>query len=161
MSNWTLSKVNYQYWLKLDDDQIFIVNNTLPLLKTIRRKWINKFILTPLINVQKNHHIFVLANDNYRSAFSWLFSDIGFHPISTRIYFHSNGKTEGYVHNYLSKLAPITFLHLKLLKPDKGLKNYHKDWHEYLKHNYTSNKFRELDGQYIDLLHTYLIDEDR
>lgn len=160
MSNYTLSKVSYKYALKIDDDQIFIFKNVEKILKRIKENWINNFILSPLINIQKSTWKFILWNDNYRSTFAGLFSDIWFHKISPRIFFHSNWITEWYVHNFISILWPITFLHLKLLKPWKGFNNYHKNWTNYLENTYKSNKFIDLDKKYVKLLHKYWIHEN-
>lgn len=160
MSNYTLSKVNYKYALKIDDDQIFINTNIGENLKNIRKHWMNNFIITPLINIQLLNNNFYIWNINFRSTFSWLFSDIWFHPVSKRIYFHSNGITEWYVHNYKSSLWPITFLHLKLLKPWSWFNNYDTNWLNYLKNNYKSNSFLHLEEKYIKLLHKYWINEN-
>lgn len=160
MSNYTLSKVNYKYALKIDDDQIFIPENIDSFIKNLRVNGINNFCITPLLNIQKENQKFVYSNKNYRASFSWLFSDIWFHPVSRRIYFHSNWITEWYVHNYFSKILPISFLHLKLLKKSKWFKNYHKNGHSYLDKNYKSTHFSNLDQQYVELLHKYNIHEN-
>lgn len=160
MSNFALSKVSYKYALKIDDDGILISENILPFLKNIRTNGIKNFYITPLINVQKKSQKFVIGAKNYRSAFAGLFADMGFHPVSPRIYFHSNGKTEGYVHNYFCKYLPITFLHLKLLKPQKWFSNYHNNGLLYLENNYWDTDFLLLESKYTDLLHQYKIYEN-
>lgn len=156
MSNYTLSKVSYKYALKIDDDQIFIYENIVKFLEDIKKKWLNSFMLTPLINIQKYNWELLVWKDNYKSTFSGLFSDIWIHPVSNNIYFHSNWITEWYVYNYFSKLWPITFLHLKLLKPWKWLDNYHKNWHNYLKDFYKSEEFINLEEKYKILLKKYI-----
>jgi hypothetical protein len=118
-------------------------------------------LVTPLLNVQINDKKFVIASDNYRSVFAWLLWDFWFHPMCHQVYFHSNNHTEWYLHNLVTKLAPISFIHLKLLKKTKGLLNYHANGHTYLKNYYASKCFSRLNKQYIDLLHTFWIYENR
>lgn len=160
-SNYLLSKVSYKYACKLDDDHLGIAPMIKILSQDISSNWLNNFLITPLINIQKEHQLFVIASDNYRSSFAWLFGDFWFHPMCHNIYFHSNAYTEWYLHNLSSRLSPLSFLHLKLLKATKWLHNYHHHGHEYLKNYYGSEQFQPLEQQYIDLLHSYGINEDR
>lgn len=160
MSNFALSKVSYKYAIKMDDDGLFLGENMKTTLRNIRDKGLDYFHITPLINVQRYKEKFVIGGSNYRSSFSGLLWDIGIHPVSPRIYFHSNGKTEWYVHNYRSKFGLISFLHLKLLKKSRGFSNYDKKWLNYLNTTYTDISFIPLEIQYITLLHQYNIYED-
>lgn len=70
MSNYALSKVSYKYAIKMDDDGIFLPHNIADFLSQIRTRGIRNFYITPLINVQKQDGNFVVAAQNYRSAFA-------------------------------------------------------------------------------------------
>jgi hypothetical protein len=69
-SNYLLSKVQYKYACKLDDDHLAIVDTLLPTLNYIRQNGLSDFLVTPLLNVQINDKKFVIASDNYRSVFA-------------------------------------------------------------------------------------------
>lgn len=160
-SNYLLSKVSYKYAIKLDDDHLCIPSEVKKITDDIRKKWLNSFLITPLLNVQKENSKFKIAADNYRSTFAWLLWDFGFHPVCHNVYFHSNKYTEWYLHNLWSTIAAITFLHLKLLKNSRWLNNYHINWHTYLKNYYWSKSYLSLPEKYVYLLHYYKIYENR
>jgi len=159
-SNYLLSKVSYKYACKLDDDHVGIASMVTQLSQNIQSNWLKDFLMTPLINIQIKNQSFIIASDNYRSAFAWLFGDFWFHPVCHQVYFHSNAYTEWYLHNLSSRLWPLSFLHLKLLKATKWLHNYHQNGHKYLQQYYGSSQFQPLEQQYIDLLHGYDIHEN-
>lgn len=160
-SNYLLSKVSYKYAVKLDDDHLWIPKKISATTKKIRQTWLTQFLITPLINVQKDqNNSFCVAGDNYRSTYAWLFGDFWFHPVCHNIYFHSNAYTEWYLHNLSSLWWPTSFLHLKLLKRWKWLHNYHQQGHTYLKNYYQATTHLPLAKTYIDLLHHYGIYEN-
>jgi len=155
--NWTLSKTNYRYAIKLDDDHICINNKLEIITKNIKENWIDYFLQTPLLNIYKYKNIFSYSFKSIKSSFAWLFWDFWFFPINEKTYFIKQKNAETIIFPYKIKNEQISFLHLKWLKPNKGLKNYWEKIQNKLKKRINHNNFDILDKKYIEILKKYWI----
>lgn len=150
--NWTLSKTNHKYVIKLDDDHICIPKQLEKITNNIKYNWLNSFLQTPLINVYKINNNFSYSYLNFKSSLWWLFWDFWFFPINSKTYFIKQIWGESLIFPYSIKLWEISFLHLKWLKKWLWLWNYWKSIQNKLKKRINHNNFEKLDKKYIEIL---------
>jgi glycosyltransferase involved in cell wall biosynthesis len=155
--NWTLSKTNYEYVIKLDDDHIVIEKNISNIINKIRLNWLNHFLQLPLLNIYNINDKLSFSYNDIKSSFAWLFWDFGFFKISERTYFIKQKNAESLIFPYKIKTDKISFLHLKWLKKDMWLKNYWKIVQKRLKDRIQHNNFKTLNDNYIEILKRYWI----
>lgn len=119
-TNWCFSKSSYKYVMRLDDDNLLISQKWKKIRKYILEKIPKKYIAYWWYNLfKKNNNIWICKNDIY----SWKYWDHWIYPVSVSTYYIQNEIWEELKHNLFFKRFNLTFLHLKYLKKNFGLKN--------------------------------------
>ena len=116
--NWCLSKTNYQYAIKIDDDNFFIKDEIKKIISKINK---NKFYIIPWINIIKKNNNYYIPE---KYPFAWLYWDYWFFKVSPKTYFIKDKNCENFLHPYFFKIEKISFFHLKYLKKDFWFINY-------------------------------------
>ncbi len=147
--NYCLSKVNYKYVMKLDDDMLVLDENFKEMVNLVKNKSPNYFLALPQINVSKNEKWdFAIANKFLHSGIAWLFWDHWIFPISNKTYFFNDIWCENLIMPYFIRYWKLSFLHLKNIKSDWWLKNYSGYWAEYVKELLKWTSFKEIPEKY-------------
>ena len=112
--------------MKFDDDMLVIPENFKEMIDYIHREQpIEAMLALPQINVSLDANgEYVIATKYLQSGIAGLFWDHGIFPISKKTYFYNDTGCENIVMPYKIKYGEISFLHLKNLKSDWGVKNY-------------------------------------
>lgn len=151
--NFCLSKANYRYVFKMDDDMLVIPENFQKMTDFVRQKQPQYFLALPQINVSKNEAgEYMIATKYLHSGIAGLFGDHGIFPVSEKTYFFNDVGCENLVFSYRIEYGDISFLHLKHLKHDGGTKNY--DWYAltYLEELKKGSEYIPLPEKYAPLL---------
>lgn len=119
--NRVLSKTTYKYAIKIDDDHIIIPEVLKKITNDIKNNWLNKFISVWLYNVIKKWDDLYLPKN---WAFSWLYWDFWFFPVSQDTYFVKDKLYENFICNLKVSYWWLWFFHLKFLKKGWWTKNY-------------------------------------
>lgn len=150
--NWTLSKTNYKYAIKLDDDHICINSQLKKITKYIRKNWLDSFLQTPLINIYTNNGKIKNSYYSLKSCYAWLFWDFWFFPVSEKSYFIKLKWAESLIFPFKIKNEKISFLHLKWLKKWMWLNNYWVNIQDKLKERINHNNYKNINNKYIKIL---------
>ncbi len=118
--NYTLSKCNFKYAIKIDGDTLMIKEDFEKICASIRKNGLNEYLYLLGINLfEYNNKIYFKVKGLIIVDF-----DIGFFKISRYTYFLKGDYYEHLKTPYLKiSIKRILYFHLKGLKKDKGLLN--------------------------------------
>ncbi len=118
--NYTLSKCNFRYAVKIDGDNLMIKEDFEKVCKSIRESGLEKYLYFSGLNLYRyNNKIYFLGKNLISGV-----GDIGFHKITKYTYFLKNEHFEELKNIYVSEKIPnILYFHLKGVKKDRGMLN--------------------------------------
>lgn len=146
--NYCMSKVNYNYVMKLDDDMLVIDNAFVQNIKNIKENNPNFFLAIPQINIYSQNNNYCIATKYLSSWIAGLFWDHWIFPISRNTYFFNDIWCENLIMPYKIKYWKLSFLHLKNIKSDWWIKNYNWYWAEYVAELSKNSKFISIPEKY-------------
>lgn len=158
--NYCLSKASYRYVMKFDDDMLVIPENFKEMIDHIHREQPMEMMLAlPQINVSLDANgEYAIATKYLQSGIAALFWDHGIFPISEETYFYNDTGCENIIMPHKIKYGKISFLHLKNLKSDQGLKNYTGYGKKYVEDLQRGTEYISLPKKYRDTIKNALWD---
>lgn len=153
--NWTLSKTNYKYVAKLDDDIIAydekLIRN---ITDNIRDKGLNYLQIIPQLNVSDINWDLKTPisqpNSKILPPIAWLYLDHWIFPISEKTYFVNDKTMETFIFPFWAKISSIWFMHLKWMK--KWIKNWKWDMKKLAKNILDKSTYIKLPEQFKEKL---------
>ncbi|MGE4443520.1 MAG: glycosyltransferase [Candidatus Altimarinota bacterium] len=155
-SNWCMSKTNYKYVVKLDDDVLVMDDNLIKEITTnIKIKGLNCLQIIPQININfidGKIKTPIMGTSKIFPIIAGVYCDHGIFPISNKTYFIKDKTMESFIFPFWFKISKLGLFHLKGLKKSIGMHNQHGKMAELIKNTVKNSIYIDLPKKYLDIL---------